>query len=295
MTSSLLPSSLLPRLERLSVVSKRNVRGTTQGKRRSGRLGASLEFADYREYTPGDDIRRFDWGVYRRTGKPFIRQYWDEQELTFSLYLDVSASMNFGNKLDMAKRLAAAAGYVALSSEDKVQALLLGERPLDKLPPLRGKASSPRLFNFLKEASSAEGGNLASAMKQVHARPSEQGLAWLFSDCWMEDGVHQLRDLLLRLMSMGQEPVLVQVISREELAPAYSGDLRLVDSELGNGKEVAMSGKVLKAYERELSRYTRELKECCAGLGARYVQIPSDWPLEKAVFTMLRVAGAAGN
>ncbi|WP_044477495.1 DUF58 domain-containing protein [Paenibacillus antibioticophila] len=295
MTSSLLPSSLLPRLERLSIVSKHNVRGTTQGKRRSGHLGASLEFADYREYTPGDDIRRFDWGVYRRTGKPFIRQFWDEQELTFSLYLDVSASMNFGNKLDMAKSLAAAAGYVALSSEDKVQAVLLGERPLDKLPPLRGKASSPRLFTFMKEASTVQGGNLAPAMKQIHARPGEQGLAWLFSDCWMEGGVHQLRDLLLRLMSMGQEPILVQVISREELAPGYSGDLRLVDSELGSGKEVAMSGKVLKAYEREVSRYTQELKECCAGLGARYVQIPSDWPLEKAVFTMLRVAGAAGS
>lgn len=295
MTSSLLPSSLLPRLERLSIVSKHNVRGTTQGKRRSGHLGASLEFADYREYTPGDDIRRFDWGVYRRTGKPFIRQFWDEQELTFSLYLDVSASMNFGNKLDMAKSLAAAAGYVALSSEDKVQAVLLGERPLDKLTPLRGKASSPRLFTFLKEASTVQGGNLAPAMKQIHARPGEQGLAWLFSDCWMEGGVHQLRDLLLRLMSMGQEPILVQVISREELAPGYSGDLRLVDSELGSGKEVAMSGKVLKAYEREVSRYTQELKECCAGLGARYVQIPSDWPLEKAVFMMLRAAGAAGS
>lgn len=295
MISSLLPSSLLPRLERLSIVSKRNVRGTTQGKRRSGHLGASLEFADYREYTPGDDIRRFDWGVYRRTGRPFIRQYWDEQELTFSLYLDVSASMNFGNKLDMAKRLAAAAGYVALSSEDKVQAVLLGDRPLDKLPPLRGKASSTRLFTYLKEAGTVQGGNLVLAMKQIHARPGEQGMAWIFSDCWMEAGVGELRELLLRLMSMGQEPVLVQVISREELDPGYNGDLRLIDSELGSGKEVAMSGKVLKAYEREVSRYTHELKECCAGLGARYVQIPSDMPLEKAVFTMLRAAGAAGS
>lgn len=295
MTSSLLPSSLLPRLERVSILSKRNVRGTTQGKRRSGQLGASLEFADYREYTPGDDIRRFDWSVYQRTGKPFVRQYWDEQELTFSLYLDVSASMNFGNKLDMAKRLAAAAGHVALSSEDKVQAILLGDHPLDKLPPLRGKASSIRLFSFLQEASPVEGGNLVSAMKQLHTRPGEQGLGWIFSDCWLEGGAAGLRELLLRLLSMGQEPILVQVVSREELAPGYHGDLRLVDSELGSGKEVAMSGKVLKAYEREVSQYTQELKECCAGLGARYVQIPADWPLEQAVFTMLRAAGAAGN
>lgn len=295
MTASLLPLSLLPRLERLSVTSKRNVRGTAQGKRRSGQLGASLEFADYREYTPGDDIRRFDWGVYRRTGRPFIRQYWDEQELTFSLYLDVSASMNFGDKLDLAKRLAAAAGYVALSSEDKVQAVLLGDRPLGKLPPQRGKASSSRLFAFLQEASATEGGSLTGALRQIHARPGEKGIAWIFSDCWLEGGAEELRDLLVRLMAMGQEPVLVQIVSREEMTPGYSGDLRLVDSELGSGKEVAMSGKVLKAYEREVGQYTHELKECCAQLGARYVQILSDWPLEKAVFSMLRAAGAAGN
>lgn len=295
MTASLLPPSMLPKLERLSIRSKRHVRGTTQGKRRSGQLGASLEFADYREYTPGDDIRRFDWGVYRRTGRPFIRQYWDEQELTLSLYLDISASMNFGQKLDMAKRLAAAAGYMALSSEDKVQALLLGNRPSDKLPPLRGKAASSRLFKFLQEASVLTGGNVAEALRQVQVRPREKGMAWIFSDCWLEGGPEEMRALLVRLMAMGQEPVLVQIVSGEELAPEYSGDLRLIDSELGSGKEVAMSGKVLKAYEREVEQYTYELKEACAQLGARYVQIRSDWPVEQAVFAMLRGAGASGN
>ncbi|WP_018752953.1 DUF58 domain-containing protein [Paenibacillus sanguinis] len=294
MTASLLPPSILPKLERLSVKSRSHVRGTTQGKRRSGQLGASLEFADYREYTPGDDIRRFDWGVYRRTGRPFIRQYWDEQELTLSLYLDISASMSFGHKLDMAKRLAAAAGYMALSSEDKVQAVLLGDRPSDKLPPLRGKAASPRLFAFLQEASAMTGGNLAAALRQLHVRPGEKGMAWIFSDCWLEGGPNELRDLLIRLMAMGQEPILVQIVSGEELAPGYSGDLRLIDSELGSGKNVAMSSRVLKAYEREMEQYTRELKEVCSRLGARYVQIVSDWPLEKAVFTMLRGAGASG-
>lgn len=295
MTASLLPPSLLPKLERLSVRSRRNIRGTTQGKRRSGQLGASLEFADYREYTPGDDIRRFDWGVYRRTGRPFIRQYWDEQELTLSLYLDISASMSFGHKLDMAKSLAAAAGYMALSSEDKVQAVLLGDRPSDKLPTLRGKAASPRLFTFLQGASAITGGNVAEALRQLHIRPREQGMAWIFTDCWLEGGPEEMRDLLARLMAMGQEPVLVQIVSREELAPGYSGDLRLIDSELGSGKDVAMSHKVLKAYEREVEKYAHELQEVCSRLGARYVQIVSDWPLEQAVFTMLRGAGASGN
>ena len=89
----LLPPEWLPRLERLSLGAKRRVAGTLQGKRRSCRLGSSLEFADYRVYAPGDDVRRFDWGVYSRTGKAFVRQFMDEQELTVSLFVDCSASM----------------------------------------------------------------------------------------------------------------------------------------------------------------------------------------------------------
>src|SRR5690606_25969989 len=161
------------RLERLSIASKRRVRGTMQGKRRSSRFGSSLEFADYREYAPGDDIRRFDWGVYSRTGRPFVRQYWDEQELQVSLYVDASASMDFGgggasgpadgltsddnksdgnqpgrnptgrnkadrNKLIYAKRLAASVGYMALASYDRVQAAVFDSEVDRQLPPVRG-------------------------------------------------------------------------------------------------------------------------------------------------------------
>ncbi len=151
-----LDPKLLLRLEQMSLAAKRRTRGTMQGKRRSKQLGASLEFADYRMYAPGDDIRRFDWGAYARTGKPFIKQFMDEQELQVNLYIDVTRSMGFpleeaaGNKLMYARQLAACIGYMALSGYDRVSARLFSDRIVRELPMLRGKGSVHRLFRFCR-------------------------------------------------------------------------------------------------------------------------------------------------
>jgi uncharacterized protein (DUF58 family) len=104
-----LDSSLMLRLDSLSLAAKNRIRGTMQGKRRSRQLGSSQEFADYRIYTPGDDTRQFDWNVFGRTGKPFIKQFMDEQELQVNVYIDCSKSMDFGegtaNKFLYARQL----------------------------------------------------------------------------------------------------------------------------------------------------------------------------------------------
>ncbi|WP_110933717.1 DUF58 domain-containing protein [Paenibacillus bouchesdurhonensis] len=310
MIEPLLPPSLLPRLERLSIVSKRRVRGTMQGKRRSNRFGSSLEFADYREYAPGDDIRRFDWGVYSRTGRPFVRQYWDEQELQVNLYVDISASMDFGdkeasaknnepssgaNKLNYAKRLAASVGYMALASYDRVQGTVFSSEVEGQLPPIRGKASAARLFSFLQAAEPSGIGNLAQALRQPKALPKQPGMTWVFSDFWLDGGIDELAQTLSFLLAAGQEIVLVQVLSPEETAPNLSGDLRLVDSELGTGKEIALTGKVLDAYRRTLQAYQAEIAHFCSERAIYYVQITTDTPLETGIFETLRGAGVLGS
>ncbi len=306
MRSPLLPPGLLPKLERLSVNSSRRVRGTVQGKRRSGQFGTSLEFADYREYTPGDDIRRFDWSVYRRTGRPFVRQYWDEQEMYVSLYLDISASMDFGgrptveqggiprpeNKLQYAKMLAAAVGYMALASEDRVQTSLFADGIENRLPNIRGKASASRLFAFLQEAVASGSGDLSRALHTPSSLPSRPGMTWIFSDLWFAGGTEDIKATLSYFLAAGQEVVLVHVVSQDELQPEVSGDLRLVDSELGTGKEVAITGRVLDAYRNEMHRYIGEISGYCSERGIRYVQTPTHWPLEKGIFETLRGAGA---
>lgn len=305
----LLPPEWLPRLERLSLDAKRRVAGTLQGKRRSRRLGSSLEFADYRVYSPGDDVRRFDWGVYSRTGKAFVRQFMDEQELTVSLFVDCSASMGAvmssptepstadpegtkgSPKWLLARQLAASIGYMALSSYDRLQVACYSRSINARLQIMRGKGSAHRLFSFLQGAETGGEGSLGAALAVPGALPRQPGMTWVFSDFWLEGGEEELFRSLSLLSGTGQEVVLVHVLSREELEPKLSGDLRLVDSETMSGKEVALTGKVLDAYKEELERYRTMLSRVCAERGMSYVLIPADMPLTDAMFGVLAGAG----
>lgn len=306
----LLPPEWLPRLERFSLSAKRRVAGTHQGKRRSKRLGSSLEFADYRLYTPGDDVRRFDWGIYSRTGKGFVRQFMDEQELTVSIYVDCSASMGTdiaaspelggtsgsalpegGAKWMLARQLAASIGYMALSSYDRLQIACYSRTLNARLPVMRGKGSAHRLFSFLQSAQTGGEGSLAAALAVPGSLPRQPGMTWIFSDFWLEGGEEELYKALSLLSGTGQEVVLVHILSRAELEPKLSGDLRLVDSETLTGKEVALTGKVLEAYERELERYRHMLSAVCAERGMSYVLIPADLPLSDAMFGVLAGSG----
>jgi len=308
------PSDVLLRLERMTLASKRRIRGTMQGKRRSKQLGSSLEFADYREYAPGDDIRRFDWSVYGRTGKPFIKQYMDEQELFVHLVVDASASMNFGiengalseggqtgNKFDYAKRLAACIGYIALASYDRVDAACFMAGSVDRTPPLRGRGSADRLFRFLAQTP-AEPGNAKRAagstsdrsgfmqlLSRLSAMTRGPGVTWVFSDFLADYGVEEA---LSYLIAAKQEVVVVQVLSRQELSPDLFGDLRLVDSESASGKEVAVSSRVLRAYQAELQAYTDRLRGFCHERGLTYVLVPSDLPVGEAAMQLFKQAGA---
>ncbi|ALS25263.1 DUF58 domain-containing protein [Paenibacillus naphthalenovorans] len=289
-----LDPKLLLRLEQMSLVAKRRTRGTMQGKRRSKQLGASLEFADYRMYAPGDDIRRFDWGAYARTGKPFIKQFMDEQELQVNLYIDVTRSMGFpleeaaGNKLMYARQLAACIGYMALSGYDRVSARLFSDRIVRELPMLRGKGSVHRLFRFLSEAEAESGGNIADAVMKPGAIPRQPGMTWIFSDFLYESGIEEALNYLL---AARQEVVVVQVLSEEEVRPALTGDLRLIDSESGTGKEVAVTARVIEAYQAAIRQYTHGLKQFCHERGMTYVLATTDVPVADAVLRSLREHG----
>ncbi|HEY2492108.1 MAG TPA: DUF58 domain-containing protein [Paenibacillus sp.] len=302
----LLSSQLLPRLERLSLGAGRRVAGTLQGKRRSRRLGSSLEFADYRPYSPGDDIRRFDWSVYARTGKPFIRQFMDEQELMVSLYVDCSTSMDFGErkakantdgasevptKLLYAKQLAASIGYIALCSYERLQAVNYSRSLDSRLPILRGRGAIHRLFQFLEEAPVGGEGSLAACLSEPGAIPRLPGMTWIFSDFWLSEGEEEIGNALSRLAGAGQEVVLVHIVSQEEMNPTLSGDLRLVDSEIGTGKDVSLTGKVLQTYKKEWESYQHFLSSYAAERGISYVLIPNDTPIEEAVFGILAESG----
>lgn len=291
---------LLARLEKMRVAAGSRIKGTLAGKRRSSSLGGSQEFADYRPYAPGDDIRRIDWNVYGRTGRAYMRQYWDEQELQVHLYVDVSRSMEFGgssaNKLNYALRLAACIGYAALSGDDRVTVKLFDDRIRDELPPLHGRASSSKLFRFLASSirlesppetpnrTNAVHSNISTPFQKAGSLPRRSGTTWLFTDAMFEQGVEET---LISLQAARQQVVLVQLLSPEELAPNLAGELKLIDSELGTGKEVAIGYHLLKQYRAEVEAHQFELKRICAERGAAYLFIDTGQSLGESLLQTL--------
>jgi len=280
----LLDSDLMLRLDALRLSAKNRVRGTMQGKRRSRQLGSSQEFADYRQYTPGDDTRQLDWNVFGRTGKPFIRQFMDEQELQVNLYVDASKSMDFGdgpaNKFLYARKLAACIGYIALAGYDRVSVRLFSDRIDRQLPMLRGKGMFHRLVQFLEQAAVESSGDLAAAVMQPAQLPRQPGVTLIFSDFLYESGVEES---LSYLLAARQEVVVVQLLSPKEMHPDMVGDLRLIDSETFSGKEVAVTGRVIKAYQEAVRQYTRGLQRFCHERNMTYVLTITDAPLPDTV------------
>lgn len=261
---NLLPAELIPLLERMALHMNRRIPGSTQGKHRSKHIGASLDFADYRLYAPGDDLRQLDWNAYGRTGKPFVKLYLDEREMPVHLWVDASRSMEFStrggtlSKLDMAKRLAAAIGYMALCHDDQVQLTTFGERPEWNLPPLRGKGSFHRLQYALHHLPVYDRGDLLGAVRYALKRPVRPGLCWLFSDFLFESGIEEA---LAYLNASGQAVVLVHILSPDELSPNFSGDLRLIDVEDHSGLEVAISGSVMESYQQQLEDFIEKIRQ----------------------------------
>lgn len=288
--------SLLSELDRMSIRAGNRIKGMLAGKRRSSTIGGSQEFADYRPYSPGDDVRRIDWNVYGRTGKAFMRQYWDEQELQVSLYVDASRSMAFGegsmNKQQYALRLAACLGYVALGGDDRLSVRLFRERIIKELQPLHGRVSSPKLFQFLADAmkqleaenttyaAEEDFTSLATPFSTRSALPRRSGSAWVLTDGMFERGIEET---VVSLIAAGQRVVLVHLLSREELDPDLSGELKLIDSELGTAKEVAVGHKLLKEYREAVAAFQSELKRICAERGAVYVFVDTSVPLEVTI------------
>lgn len=305
-------AAVLSQLERLRIVAGNRIKGTLAGKRRSAHLGGSQEFADYRPYVPGDDIRRIDWNVYGRTGRAYMRQYWDEQELQAHLYIDVSRSMQFGqgsaNKLAYALRLAASIGYAALCAEDRVSVNLYSNELEQQLPMLRGRTSSTKLFQFMAEAlrkrtagkdeidaglnsiavAEEVSSNMAEPFMKPGSMPRRSGTTWLFTDAMFESGAEEA---LLSFIAAGQKVVLIHLLSPEEIDPSLSGELRLIDSELRTGKEVAVGHRLLADYRAEVDRFREELKRICADRGVDYMFVNTAAPLQETISGLL-VSGA---
>jgi uncharacterized protein (DUF58 family) len=298
----LLPSELDPtvfdeaflrQLERLKLLLRQPVRGGLKGGRRSVKRGRSVEFADYRDYVMGDDLRQLDWNVYARLEKLFVKLFIEEEDVTVNLIVDASASMATGrpNKLLFAKRAAAALGYIGLASEDRVQLTVLGGRVARRRNGLRGSGRVFRLLGDLSGIAPAEGpSDLVAAARHAAAQLHGRGLVILISDL-LDPGADRV---IRELAATGSELVILHVLSPEEIDPLLEGDLRLVDTETGEGLEVTVDLATLDAYRARLATWRENLADLAARRRATYLPVSSDLALADLVFAELRRRRVAG-
>jgi uncharacterized protein (DUF58 family) len=282
---ALLEPSLLARLERLQLGTRRRLGGQFAGEHRSMRHGASLDFADYREYHPGDDFRRIDYQLLARLDVLLIKLYEAEDDLTVRLLIDTSGSMASGDKLEQAKRVAAALGFVALVRRD---AVTLHAFPLDKpAPRFTGRHAAHHLFRHL-DALTADGETrFVQAATHLLSRPGPRGLTVLVSDLltpeW-EAGIS-------RLPARGGDLVVVHVLAADELRPSLVGDLDLVDRETGARVAVSLSTETIRDYERLALAWADDVAVRCRQAGAAYVRVLDDDAIEPLLLGSWRTAG----
>ena len=281
-------------LESLTLAGRRVPSGRTAGQWRSRASGSSVEFSDYRTYTPGDEYRRIDWNAYARLERLFVRLYRAEEDLALTVILDASASMAWGKprtKGRLAAQLAGALTFVALQSGDRVAlAACRGNGLAERLPALRGEAATWTAWRMLEalEYGGATDLNAALALQARYMRGA--GLTVLVSDLFSPSGYQQGIDALL---GRRQDVLVIHVLAPDEMEPPGDlvGEWRLLDSEPAAPVEATITPGVLRAYRRLLRTFTQEAADFCRRRGVTYLQLRSDADLQDVVVRTFRSAG----
>ena len=279
---------MLRRLEALALQVRRAVSGQMGGERRSKRRGQSVEFADYRNYTPGDDFRLIDWNAYARLDRFMLRLFVAEEELPLSLFVDLSGSMDWGkpNKAETARQLAGAIAYVALAALDRVRLTVFAEGETSGGAPSRGRRAATTLFSRLQ---SFPAGGVTNYEKLVwpigRQRP---GMTVLITDGL---GESPLDPALTALQRAHQEGAVLQLLAPQELTPDWSGDARLRDAETGVEREFTATPLTQGGYLKSLAQRTDEIERAAHRRGLRFARLSTSEPIDEMVQVTLRRIG----
>jgi uncharacterized protein (DUF58 family) len=291
---SLFDETTLRKLEQLTLVADRVRVGVMKGDRRSRKRGSSVEFADYRNYVQGDDLRRLDWNIYARLERPFIKLLEEEEDLAVHLLLDCSGSMAWPpddpetHKLSYGLRLAGALGHIGLSGGDLVQVVLLQGDSSRRWGPFRGRQNSLHLFHFLDSATAAGPTHLNLTLRQYAQRARRPGLIFILSDLFSPDGYQAG---LNALQSRGYEVGLIHILSPDEVAPEAGGDLKLVDVETGRQTEISLDQATLALYRERLQSWQTEIAAHCRQRQIYYIPVVTDLAWDKLILQTIRAAG----
>ena len=287
------------RLEGLALVARRVFEGRFRAERRSKKSGAGIEFADHREYAPGDDFRFVDVRLWSRTDRLFVKLFEEEEDLSVHVLVDVSRSMAVPtgeaspSKLIIAKRLAAALAYIALSGLDRVSVATMADGRAKVLPAVRGKARIHRVLELLAaESHETMGGvgatDLEGAVRAFTTQTKKRGLAILVSDLYDPRGFELAID---RLRHARFEVVVLQIWDPREARRLGTGDLVLVDSETGERREVTLTPEMLARFEEAQAKHRQRALAYCRQKQVAYAEVAIDVPWDESVLRVLARGG----
>lgn len=280
-----LEESFLKKLENLQFIVKRHFRGRLGGTHPSPRTGVSLEFAEYKEYYPGDDFRTIDWNIYGRLDKLAVKSFTREEDIPIYILLDASKSMALGGKLEFAVKLAAAIAYLGLVDLNRVSVYAFGDKLLSGVPPKGGSRQIFHIFKYLAALTPSLKTNLNTALEDFAKRRLETGLLILISDMLSGGGFTQgLSQLLFKRFEL----VIVQILAPADLDPDFEGEVELTDIEDAQAPKLPAEENAKGAYKTALAEYLDALDEFCLQRNIRRIPLSTAIPIEAAIFGTLR-------
>ncbi len=286
----LLDPTFLHKLEQLELVSRKIFVGRMKGERKSKRRGSSVEFADHRNYSVGDDLRHIDWNVYGRLDKLFLKLFLEEEDLHVYTLLDTSLSMDFGDptKLHYGKQVAAALAFIGLVNHDRVVLDTFADKLDGGLPSIRGRSQMWRVVQYLEGLHASGSSHLTAAAKAFAIKHTGKGVVVVISDFLDK---HGYQDALRYLLARNMDIYVIHVLSREEVEPELVGDLRLVDAEDDDMAEITVSAPLLKRYKDNLNAFIDDIKGWCTKRGITYIFTTNQNPFDKLILNYLRERG----
>lgn len=288
-SAPLFDDNFLETLEYLHIVARKILSGQMKAERRSRTKGVSVEFADHRPYSPGDDFRFIDWSIFLRTENLFLKLFEEEEDLHIYLLLDCSGSIDFGipYKFHWLRRMAAAIGYLGLAGLDRVFVIPFGQslpRGAAQQLAVRGKGKVFRLLHFLESLRATGPTNLGGCLKTFAGSSRKRGLAVVLSDFYDPAAIAGLNALRYQKF----EVFAVHCLSPQEAQPELLGDLRLHDTETGRFREVTLTESLLRRYRETFQGWCENLERFCRKSGVGYVRARTDAPFQDTIIQMLR-------
>jgi uncharacterized protein (DUF58 family) len=287
MARLLFDTEFLKKLEHLRLISSRIYHGQGRGEHSTVKIGTSLEFSDYRNYQVGDDFRYIDWNIYSRLDRLFLKVFTAEEDLSIHILLDISQSMAFGDppKIDYAKRVAAALGYIGLSNLDRVGITTFGAGLKDAMTPRRGRDHFLGLLDYCEQVTCGGDTDFNRSLMEYSFRSKRAGLAVVISDLLDPGGFERG---LEALRFARYDVLLLQILDEEEVRPGYTGPVRLRDLETNQEQRLTIDELLLTRYRERVQRWCGQIEDFCLKSQIEYLRASTLIPFEDLILKYLR-------